>query len=377
MRIQGARLIGLLVVGMLILVWLATPAAGSSPPPQGGTPHPSLDEPGPAESGGIEGEVPSGELCTGLRGTVINWGFQNEPGITLRLSDGGWETTQITATDGRYQFGPLGQGMAFLSPDLTSGQAETLRPMADDVAIRLRCDFDIVANLGLYSSPTRPDPPATLTMGVSRTALVPGGDVTFFLTLQNGMPHSISHVFVTDFLPDGLIVTEATTTQGAVEVLNGRMVTVAMGDLPQAGKETIQITAEVDPSLAYGTRLRNTASLLYAESAADQAWADLVIGGAQGSAASTPTSVAATPEPKATTTPPAEETPIPASPAPEAEQTPAPGDELLPVTGTGAKIALPALGITLVIALMSLRNMRKRPGPDDTTDLSSEFSKRR
>jgi uncharacterized repeat protein (TIGR01451 family) len=363
---------------MLILILLATPAAGSSPPPQGGTPHPTLDEPGsPAGSGGIGDESPSGELCAGLRGTVINWGFQNEPGVTLRLSDGGWETKQITATDGRYQFGPLGQGMAFLSPDLTSGQSETLSPMADQVAVRLRCDFDMVANLGLYSSPSRPDPPATVTMGVSRTALVPGGAVTFFLTLQNGMPHSISHVFVTDFLPDGLTVTEATTTQGEIEVLNGRMVTVALGDLPQAGKETIQITAEVDPSLAYGTRLRNTASLLYAESAADQAWADLVVSGAQEAAASTPTLVAAAPEPEATTTPMAEETPTPTPPAPVAEQTPAPGDELLPVTGTGAKVALPAIGVTLVIALMSLRNVRKRSGPDDTTDLSSEFSKRR
>ena len=43
--------------------------------------------------------------CAGLRGTVVNWGFQNEPGVTLRLGDGGWELVQITSTDGRYGFG--------------------------------------------------------------------------------------------------------------------------------------------------------------------------------------------------------------------------------------------------------------------------------
>ena len=188
------------------------------------------------------------------------------------------------------------------------------------------------------------------------------------------MSHPISHVFITDYVPDGLTVLEATTTQGSVEVLNGRMVTVDLGDLPQAGKETIQITAEVDAALAYGTRLRNTASLLYAESAADQAWADLVVGGAE--AGATPTSAAAVAEPGATSTPTAEETPTPAPPTPMVEQTPGPGDELLPVTGTGARVALPALGVTLVIALMSLRNLRKRTGPDNPTDLSSEFGKR-
>jgi uncharacterized repeat protein (TIGR01451 family) len=369
----GLKLGGAVLVTLFLLTtWFAQPVAGVTPPTQGGRPTlPPPEQPGPGGPEGGGGGL-TAESCAGLHGAVINWGFQNEPGVTLRLGDGGWEARQITATDGRYQFGPLGQGVAFLSIDLSPKQAETLRPMVDDVAIRLRCDFDMVANLGLYSSPARPDPPATLTMGVSQAALLPGGEVTFYLTLKNDMPHSISHVFVTDYLPDGLSAADVTTTRGAVEVLNGRMVTLSVGDLPQGGQEKIQITAHVDPSLAYGTRLQNTATLLYAESAADQAWANLTIGGTGGITAPSPTSTlppsaaesvmpspAATGTLEATAAVVAEETPTPPPPTPVAEQTPGSGDELLPITGGGAPVALPVVGIGLAVVLLGARRLRE------------------
>jgi uncharacterized repeat protein (TIGR01451 family) len=352
-----------LVTLFLLVTWFAQPAMGVTPPMQEDRPTLPPPQPGPS-GGGAEGEegMPAG-TCAGLRGTVINWGFQNEPGITLRLGDGGWETTQVTSTDGSYQFGPLGEGVAFLSVDLPSKQAEVLRPMADDVAIRLRCDFDMIANLGLYSSPSRPDPPATLTMGVSRTGLMPGGTVTFYLPIENGMPHSISHVFVTDFLPDGLTVADVTTTRGTVEVLDGRMVTVNIGDLPQGAKETIQIVAQVDATLAYGTRLKNVASLLYAESAADQAWATLTVGSTAEVAAATPTPLTS-PSPAQPSTPTpattAEETPPPALPTPVADQTPVPDDELLPVTGGELTAVLPMAGFVLALLLLGVRHLRER-----------------
>ncbi len=360
LKFGGATLVAL----FMLAIWFAQPALGVTPPMQDGRPTLPPPPPGPSGGGGEgEEEVPAG-ACAGLRGTVINWGFQNEPGVTLRLSDGGWETTQVTSTDGSYQFGPLGQGVAFLSVDLSSKQAETLRPMADDVAIRLRCDFDMIANLGLYSSPSRPDPPATVTMGASQAALMPGGTVTFYLPIENGMSHSISHVFVTDFVPDGLTVANATTTRGTVEVLNGRMVTVNIGDLPQGAKETVQILAQVDPTLAYGARLKNTASLLYAESAADQAWATLTVGttGEVAAAPLTPLTTASAADQSVTPSPvaPAEETPTPTPPTPVADQTPGPGDELLPVTGGGLTAVLPTAGFVLALLLLGVRHLRER-----------------
>jgi len=359
LKFGGAVLVAL----FMLATWFAQPAIGVTPPMQDG--RPTLPPPSQGPSGGGAGgeeEVPEG-TCAGLQGTVINWGFQNEPGITLRLSDGGWETAQVTSTDGSYQFGPLGQGVAFLSVDLSSNQADILRPMADNVAIRLRCDFDMIANLGLYSSPIRPDPPAMLTMGVSQPALMPGETVTFYLPIENGMPHSISHVFITDFLPVGLTVADATTTRGTVEVLNGRMVTVNIGDLPQGAKETIQIVAQVDPTLAYGARLKNTASLLYAESAADQAWATLTVGTTGEIAAATPTPLtAASPDQSATPSPvaTAEETLTPILPTPVADQPPGPGDALLPVTGGGLTAVLPMAGFVLALLLLGVRHLRER-----------------
>jgi hypothetical protein len=175
------------------------------------------------------------------------------------------------------------------------------------------------------------------------------------------MPHSISHVFVTDFLPDGLTVADVTTTRGTVEVLDGRMVTVNIGDLPQGAKETIQIVAQVDPKLTYGVRLKNIASLLYAESAADQAWATLTVGSAAGVAAATPT-LLTSPSPDQPVTPAttAEETPTPEPSTLVADQTPGPGDELLPVTGGGMTAVLPMAGFVLALLLLGVRHLRER-----------------
>ena len=349
LKLSGAVLITL----FLLTTWLVQPAIGVTPPTQ--DPRPTLAPPQPpAGPGGDtdgDGGLP-GESCAGLRGTVINWGYRNEPGITVRLSDGGWETTQVTSSDGRYQFGPLGQGIAFLAADLAPGQAETLNPIADNVAIRLRCDFDVIANLGLSSSASRPHLPATIRMGVSQDAVLPGGTATFFLTLKNGMPNSISHVFVTDYLPEGLSVIDVTTTKGTVEVLDGRMIVVDVGEMTQGGKETIQIKVEADPTLASGTRLHNTATLLYAESAADQAWANLTVAGAKGKAAVRPTALPSASldqvTPKAAATP-------------SADQSASPTDELLPVTGERTTVALPAvLSIGLVIVLIGANRLRGR-----------------
>jgi uncharacterized repeat protein (TIGR01451 family) len=387
----GARLVCILLLGVLALSWLALPVQGSVPPQQG-TPHPTLPPTAgpPAGPSGPGSKTESGAVsdhCAGLRGTVINWGFQNEPGVTLRLGDGGWEVVQITSADGRYGFGSLGEGVAFLKIDLTAGQAKTLHPMVGDVAIRLRCDLDIIANLGLYSSSQRPALPATLTMRVAPTTLLPGKTATFYLTLKNNMSNPISHVFVTDYLPDGLKVTDVVATRGSVEVLNGQMVTVAMGDLPQGGQETVQIAAQADPALANGTRLKNAASLLYAESVADQAAVTLVVGRGQAGAPSpsstqapalaavgTPTlspSPTPTPAPGAAgATPTAVPlslsptwTPVP-PPAANKPPTPTPSGSLLPTTGQGAPAVWPAVVFVVALLALGVYNLRRRPSAE-------------
>ncbi len=385
MNTPRARLVSILLFGLLALSWLALPVQGSVPPQQG-TPHPTLPPtagpaagPGGPGSGTEGGGAVTADHCAGLRGTVVNWGFQNEPGVTLRLGDGGWELVQITSTDGRYGFGSLGEGVAFLKTDLTAGQAKTLHPIVGDVAIRLRCDLDIIANLGLYSSSQRPALPVTLTIRVTPSTILPGKTATFNLALKNSMSNPISHVFVTDYLPDGLKVTKVVASRGSAEVLNGQMVTVLVGDLPQGGEETIQIVVQADPALANGTRLKNTASLLYAESVADQAAVTLVVGrGQAGAASSSPTQ---TPSSTANKTPAPSLSPTLASgaagatptalppgssptPAPAANKipTPTPTSSLLPTTGQGASSPVwPAAVFVVALLALGVYSMRPRP----------------
>jgi uncharacterized repeat protein (TIGR01451 family) len=355
-----------LITIFLLTTWFAQPAAGLTPPQQGGRPTLPAPQPSGPGGGGSEeggGGGAAGENCAGVRGTVINWGYQNEPGVALRLSGGGWETTQVSSGDGQYQFGGLGEGVGFLSVELSPTQAETLRPMADAVAIHLRCSLDVIANMGLYSGSKRPDPPATLTMGASQGTVLPGQKVTFYLKLKNGMPNAISHVFVTDYLPEGLTVSDVTTSLGNVEVLDGRMVTVNIGEMAQGDQLTMQIAVQANPDLAYGTKLRNTASLLYAESAVDQAWTTLVVGSP---AVTTPAPAAASPAQSATPTPAAGASPAtavavaptPSPSTPVAEGT-AQADDLLPVTGD-APAAVPAVAIGLAALLLGIRHLRKR-----------------
>jgi uncharacterized repeat protein (TIGR01451 family) len=348
----------LLIALFLLAVWSAPPAAGVTPPGQDG--RPTLPPPPPPGPSGGEPDGGGGGLsaanCAGLRGTVINWGYQNEPGVALRLRDGGWEATQVTSTDGAYAFGSLGEGVAFLSVELAPEQAETLRPMADEIAVRLRCDLEVVANIGLYSSAQRPDPPATISMSVSDQALLPGETATFYLTVRNGMPHAISRALVTDYLPDGLIVNDVIAPWGTLEILNQRMVVVNIGELPAGEQGTIEIDVQAAADAARGARLTNTATLLYAESAADQAWATLSIG-----AGGAPPAATEAPAPAATqaATPAAGATPTAAPATPAPDETAHPDDEMLPTTGGAVTLAVLSVGFVLA---MLLAGLRARPG---------------
>jgi LPXTG-motif cell wall-anchored protein len=164
-----------------------------------------------------------------------------------------------------------------------------------------------------------------------------------------------------------------------VEVLNGRMVTVAVGDVPQGGTETIQIVAQADPALADGTRLKNTASLLYAESVADQAAVTLVVGRGQAgvanpSTAQTPPAAAGkTPSPNPSPTlasGAATPTALPPSPsptpAPAANKlpTPTPAGSLLPTTGQAASAVWPAALFVVALLALGVYSIRRRPSAE-------------
>jgi hypothetical protein len=276
------------LLALLLAGLTALPATGTGPQ-QGPPPRPFLSgegsEGGGLAGGGQEGTPPLKNSV--IKGVVINWGYRPEPGVTLRLGDGGWELTQVTSTDGRYLFGPLGSGLAVLKVDLPPGSP--LRPAAREVVVQTSGDDGIVANFALYNGDEVPRPPAHLTVATSPAGVGPGDRVTFSLKAQNDLPNGISEVLVTLLLPRDLVPQEVRPSCGTVVIYDnpmslhiGRLVTVRMGSIPQGGTETADVVAVLDKNVEPGTTLESVATLLYAESVMDQAVAKVEVGGVSG-----------------------------------------------------------------------------------------------
>lgn len=274
------RAINKLIIGFsLILALLLMLSAGlSAQGPEPVRPRPTVDPIG-APTGAIRastsGEAGTSDNCAALHGAALNWGVGGQGGISLNLGGGGWQADTVTNEDGGYNFGGLGVGMGILKvkPGSTG-----LRPMIDNAAIRLSCDFATQAIIGLYSGDERPAPPGQISMNASAQTVAPGDRVEFNLTVSNTLPNPISRVVVTDLLPEGFIIKSVNASAGVAELLDGKMLAIIVGEVPENGTVDIFFSARVAEHVAEGTQLVNTATLFYAESAADQASVTITVG---------------------------------------------------------------------------------------------------
>ncbi|MFQ5575393.1 MAG: LysM peptidoglycan-binding domain-containing protein [Anaerolineae bacterium] len=240
----------------------------------------------PGQPQGDTGASPAGgDNCASLKGTAINWGFGAQAGVGLHLHDGGWHVDQVTADDGHFDFGALGSGVGMLVVD---PGALPLTPMVNQAAIRLTCNFPVQANIGLYSGPERPTPPAQLSLAVSPAAVLPGSTASLTMTVRNSLPNPISQVAVTNLFPGGLTIEGVQTSAGTAELLDGTMLTVFVGSVASGGHETVTVQLKAAETLLPGAALTDTATLFYAESAADQSHIAIAIGEAAAEAASAP-----------------------------------------------------------------------------------------
>jgi uncharacterized repeat protein (TIGR01451 family) len=269
----------MLIVLLLLAMWLVQPVAGVGPAemPQA---RPTLPQPGSSGPNGSEGLGDQGLVtnCTSVRGLVVNWGYQNEPGVTLRLTGDSYELTQVSTSDGRYEFAGLGQGYAILQPLLTDSQRKTLAVHTDQVAVPLKCDLPAIANMGLYSGGKRPQPPASLTVMADKTTAAPGSSLRFQFKVRNGLPNDISNVIVTDLFPAPLQIVSAEAGRGEPEALGGRMFALPLGVIHSGEEVSATVTVQVDPSARSGEQVVNRTTLLYAESMADQVVSAITIG---------------------------------------------------------------------------------------------------
>jgi len=391
--------LGFLLVAVLLITALLASTAYAAPPLQ--------DERPPTDGGGDNGGGGGGNNggsggtgdggnggnggstgvpgCAVVKGQVLNWGYGPEPNVGVQLTDGGWQVSTASATDGNYGIGGLGTGVATLHVSLAPGQEAALRPLAQDAGIYLNCDFPTIANLAVFSGDAI-EPPAAISVEANGT-LAADSRVALRYTVKNNLPNQITNVIVTDLLPPGLIAldVQAAAAQTAQIIPNsegGQLVMVYLNTLDSSDEASILVTLTASADLPAGSQLSNNATLFYAESVAHQTRLDFTVGEAAAPPVDTveiaaPQAQEAEPEP--TVEPEASPTPTP-EPEPTAEleadetgeeefippppKMPTTGEEfvppsLMPTTGdefippaalpnTGLGLALPLGGFSLM-----------------------------
>jgi uncharacterized repeat protein (TIGR01451 family) len=115
--------------------------------------------------------------------------------------------------------------------------------------------------------------------------LIPGDNIPLKLTVKNDLPTEISNVVVTDLMPQGLTAVEVTAASTGPENLqiidagvDGQLVVAFLDKMGPGDEANIFVTVTVSNRVRPGTQMRNTATLFYRESAADQDSLDLIVG---------------------------------------------------------------------------------------------------
>jgi len=269
--------IGFVILTLLLgFAWIV-PVYGTGPD---STPEPQLTVPGtdtPDEAGSDVLPSQDDANCAGISGTVMNWGYQDEPGVTLAMNGDTYYLSQISTSEGDYSFRGLGKGYAVLSPALTGAQAG-LHVYTDKVAVPLQCDRPVVLNLGIYSGETDPQPPAYLMVTAADTKADPGDTIEFEIVARNGLPTAISHVVISDLFPTPLKISDAETSRGDATIADKRMLSVYVGDMESGETVTATVSAKMDRWTLRGEKLENRVTLMYAESMADQVVSAITVG---------------------------------------------------------------------------------------------------
>jgi uncharacterized repeat protein (TIGR01451 family) len=282
--------------------------------------------------------------------------------IGVELKTGSWRTATRSASDGNYGLGGLGVGIAKLHVGLAPGQAKQLQPLIQDAGVYLNCTYPTVANIAVFSGP-RVDPPAKIEMAAPSQTIAPDSNFEITLTIENDLPTDITNVIVTDLMPQGFkaLKVNSSVDPTYAQIVDGgedgQLVVLNWDKLASRAKATIRLTVNADVDLLGGTKIRNSATLFYRESAADQAWLDFTVGsdetpvlaasGAAGSEgadfvppAEAPTTGGSLLEPAADSAQPA----AAGQPAASTANPTAAGDEFVPpsnMPSTGGEIDLP------------------------------------
>jgi uncharacterized repeat protein (TIGR01451 family) len=261
------RIAGLMAVAALLIVGLfgaPAPAAG-----QGPEDRPTVQPPTPTPLPGLASAgLPS------LQGTVINWGFRNEPDVTVRASGEDWHLDATSDATGYYLFESLGNDVIRLNlmPPKDSGY----KPLTTDLAVRPVPGVETTVNLAFYAGEEALPLPVDHRMEASATEVLPGDKVTFTMQVRNNLEAPMTHVQFTDYLPQGLGFVRAESDHGPLTYAD-RLVVARLETLEPGEEATVTLVTLVEPLDGESWELVNRSSLFYRESVATQASVTLTV----------------------------------------------------------------------------------------------------
>ena len=261
---RSTGLMGLIALLLASMLLLPAPAAGQDPENRPTIQPPTV----PPQPGQI------GKLLPSLHGTIINWGFRNEPNVMVRVSGADWHLDTTSDATGHYLFERLGNDVVWL--DVVPPEGSNAKPLTTDVAVRPAVGDETVVNLGVYEGEAPLPLPIAHTMEASPAQALPGDGVTFTVHVKNNLETPITHAQLTNYLPTGLSFVSADSSHGPVEYADG-LVVARLGTMGPSDEAEVTIITLVEPGSDESWELTNRSSLIYRESVVTQATAKVAV----------------------------------------------------------------------------------------------------
>jgi uncharacterized repeat protein (TIGR01451 family) len=124
-------------------------------------------------------------------------------------------------------------------------------------------DGDLSDNLATVTTAVTAEADLSITKSESPDPVLAGNPLTYTIVVTNNGPSTATDVKITDPLPTGTVFADGVDGNGATvcALVQPGTVVCDLGDMAPGAVESVYLTVEIDPSVADGTVLSNTASV--------------------------------------------------------------------------------------------------------------------
>lgn len=268
------------VLAVVVLAVVAVWSAGATPMVSAQRPTPTHtpttgppSTPAPASPPSERSAKRDEPLC--VRGKVTIWGYRDEALVTVSFArPDGTVLETLSNVHGEYEFYAINEQVGAINIE---GDWPDHQMLTNDIVVRPTCNDIIYAWLGLYSGPTFPEMPVAVALSFAPETPKAGDTITLRAEVVNHMEVPITEVLLTDYMGQELAFVGAGGA-GQAEHADG-LVTVKLDRLEPGASTWVTIDAQIDPNLAPDASFLNRVSVLYRESLAVQATAQINLGG--------------------------------------------------------------------------------------------------